>query len=100
MTNDTPEAGPCFGWEQLDAEAFVRSLTGFDELAIEKTFRRSLDQLPATVAVRAMVYVRLRREGAKDTDAYRTAMGMPLGDVEPLFRRADPEAGDSESGEA
>lgn len=66
-------------------EEVTRSLTGFDELAIEHWFERPLTRLSATMQGRALLFVLLRRDGEKDGKAHRAAMTMPLGDLDERF---------------
>ena len=82
--------------QKVSAEAFTRSLTGFEELAIQRMFKSGLGDLRDTMIARALLFVRSKREGLKDPDAFKAAMEMPLGDVEAHFEGAevvdDPEA--------
>jgi hypothetical protein len=87
MSNDAEQLEPLAGMEKVDGQEYAKTLTGFDELAIERVFKRPLEKLPSVVGVRALLFVRLRREGAKDTDAYKTAMNLTLGRLEDLFER-------------
>lgn len=58
------------------------TLNGFDELAIKKEFRQSYYTLADDetgdrgLLLRTLVFVHLRREGAKDPAAYRQAMEL------------------------
>lgn len=71
--------------ELIEAEAFTRTLTGFDELGIKRVFGSSLGDLEGGLVPRALLWVAERRDGMNDTDAYRFVMEMPLGDVETRF---------------
>lgn len=74
--------------EKQTLEDAFNSLTGFDEIAIEKRFGLSdystIEQR-STRWVRAMVFVLKRREGLNDLDAYKTAMDMTLGELNDQF---------------
>jgi hypothetical protein len=85
MSFDTEQLDPLAGMDKVDGEEYATTLTGFDELAIERAFGRSLDKLPALTTMRALLFIRLRREGAKDHDAFRTSMELRLGRLEEVF---------------
>jgi hypothetical protein len=68
-----------------DAEAFTRSLTGFDEVAIKRMFAAPLGELDGGLIPRALLFIADRRTGANDADAFRRVMELPLGDVEARF---------------
>lgn len=70
---------------RIDAEAFTRTLTGFDEIGIKRVFGSSLGDLEGGLVPRALLWVEERRGGMNDTDAFRKVMEMPLGDVEEAF---------------
>lgn len=86
----------------INPRELSRSFTGYDEIAIEQRFKRAFTDLPATLASRAMIFVQLRRDGAKDNDAYKVAMDMPLGRIDVLFVKVEDAEGNgsgpSESG--
>lgn len=67
------------------ASETVNSFTGFDEIAIARYFQKDMSELPATTSMRAMLFVLKRREGTKDSDAYKFVMSMPLGEVTGSF---------------
>lgn len=73
----------------LTVEDAARSLTGFDELAVERAFGKDIGELSAVRVTRALVFVLQRRLGLDDTAAYNAAMGMSLADCEAQFRPAD-----------
>lgn len=87
--------------QRLSAEAFTRSLNGFEELAIQRMFKAGLGDLRDTMAPRALLFVQNKREGMKDADAFKASMEMTLGDMETRFEKAevteDPEAGGTPS---
>lgn len=85
----------------IDPEELARSLTGFEEIAVEQRFRRSLASMgeDSTMAMRMLLFVAQKRSGMKDADAFRAVMEMPLSDVVARFRAGD-EAGDDDQGEA
>ena len=78
---------------RLSGDEMFNSLTGFDEIAVAKSFGRSpLDLARAneeTNLLRALVFVDLRRNGSSDADAYQAVMGMSLKDIAGYFAAAD-----------
>ena len=92
-TTTTPDADA----SKMNSEEMMRSLGGFEEIAIAQRFGSDLLQLGGTMATRALVFVDLRRRGAKDSEAYKTAMDMTLGDVQDRFVVPD-EDEDGETG--
>lgn len=82
------DPGPVPG-ELLDANAIAETLTGFDEIAISQWFKRTFSALSADelMMLRSLYFVHLRRaEGATDKAAWRGAMEIPLGELQPLFK--------------
>ncbi len=75
--------------ELPSVEEVVKSLTGFDEIAIEQKFREDFTSLSPTMTTRALVFILEKRAGAEDKDAYRTSMNMPLGDIQGRFSEDD-----------
>lgn len=74
------------------AEDAFNSLTGFDEIAIEKRFGLSdytTIESQSGKWMRAMVFVLKRREGLNDLDAYNAAMSMSLGELNDQFATDD-----------
>lgn len=90
---------------EMTAEEAFQSLTGFDEIAVARSFGEEItsmaDKRP-TMFVRALVFVSLRRQGSSDADAKQAALDMTLGAVNAFFTEApedfDPEEPDSEPG--
>jgi len=74
--------------ELLDADLVSRSIDGFEQIAIRQTFRERLDQIAAdgTMFMRALLFVLAKRDGANDSDAYRTVMRLPLAAVVGRFK--------------
>lgn len=68
----------------LTVEEMMGSLTGFDEIAIEKAFGTEVlalaDHKPLQY-VRALIFVDRRRSGRKDTDAFKDAQDLTLDEV-------------------
>jgi hypothetical protein len=95
----TEQLEPLAGMGKVDGAEFTKTLTGFDELAIERAFRRPLDDMPSIASLRALLFIRLRREGAKDTDAFKVAMSLTLGRMEDLFERPRDEDDDEGEGD-
>jgi len=80
-------------------EEMAESLTGFDELAIEARFGKSVTDLSPTISMRAMTFITNRRGGMNDKDAYRESMEPTLKMITAMFRGADQDGdqdGDSE----
>jgi hypothetical protein len=71
--------------DTLDAEAFTRSLTGFDEVAIKRMFAAPLGELDGGLIPRALLFVAERRDGSNDADAFRRVMELTLGEIEGKF---------------
>lgn len=83
----------------------MNSVTGFDELAVEKHFGFDLYQIAdekPLMSVRSMIFVDLRHQGVADKEAHEKALSMTLGEVEAYFEDepedAMPDDPDSESG--
>lgn len=77
------------------------SLTGYDEIAIEQSWGKTLQVLASdhvTKFQRALVFVHQRREGLSDADAKKACMEMGLGEVQGYFAD-DPEDIDDEEPE-
>lgn len=81
------------GSTELTAEDFFKSITGFDEIAIQKAFGTPFVDLRNDQFrfLRALVFVDLRRDGKKDADAYAEVMGLGIGAVDAWFPAAEPE---------
>lgn len=81
--------------EQLmGMEEFLDSLTGFDEIAIEKAFGADITSLltkQATMSMRALVFVARRRDGLSDAEARKSVMEAPLSEVKAFFPDEEPE---------
>ncbi len=71
--------------EKQSAEDVILSLTGFDEIAIEKAFRSDLEKLTAQRQMRALAFVIFKRQGQPDPDAYEAAMTLSQRDVLDMF---------------
>lgn len=80
----------------LTVEDFSGSLTGFEEQAIKRSFGVNLNDLQhdGSTTLRALIFSHLRREGAKDRDAYNQSMEMPLRDVQTYFAEPVPDDDD------
>lgn len=96
MTSTAPEPIPLGGTlsepsaerstpDRPDGGAMAMSLSGWDEIAVERAFGKPPTQLVDTFAGRSAVFVQLRREGQDDTNAYNMAMSMTLGEVKDFF---------------
>jgi hypothetical protein len=74
--------------DKLTLDEAVESLTGFDEIAIEKKFGHDITTLLTDHAIRAMratAFVLKRREGLNDADAYKASMDMTIGQTQDFF---------------
>lgn len=92
----------------VTAEEVTESITGFDEIAVEKHFD-GLDlymdgERKPIKMLRALIFVHLRHtagEHGKDTATAEAAMAMPLSDVQAYFKpdtEANPADPDTDSG--
>jgi hypothetical protein len=79
---------------ELTAEDYVKSLTGFDEIAIARAFdgadMSALSKRPSTL-LRACVFVDQRRKGLRDPEAYQAALTLTLDELEQYFPDAEDE---------
>ncbi|WP_395691799.1 hypothetical protein [Nocardioides sp.] len=78
----------------MTAEEMAESLTGFDEIAIEKHFGIDIytdSETKGVKALRALVFVDLRRGGKSDDQAKQAAMEMALRDANTYFADDEPE---------
>lgn len=80
------DLGPNAGAEKINYREFASSLTGFEEIAVQRSFGHELDELGKTILARALLFIQAKRDGAKDADAYRTVMNLRLDQVEDRFR--------------
>lgn len=91
---------------QITSDEMLESLTGFDELAIEKAFDADWQTLVTqkqTMFLRALIFIQFRRDGKSDKDAKAAVMGLTLGACNDFFSDEelpdlDPDQPDSESG--
>jgi hypothetical protein len=88
----------------LTAEEMTESLTGFDEIAVEKHLDLRIyadaEREPVKV-LRALVFVHRRREGDDDAAAKQYAMDLPLKALQDYFAEDEevfPDAPETESG--
>ena len=75
-------------------EDVMDSLTGFDEIAIEKNFGKEILVLAEhhqTKFMRALVFVLKRREGLDDVSARTAALELSLADTKETFADPEPE---------
>jgi hypothetical protein len=81
----------------MNAEEIAESLSGFDEIAIEKYFREPLSNLSATMQARALCFIMSKRELNDDKAAFSSAMNASLKDImENINPQAEPEGKDPE----
>lgn len=71
----------------INIEELSGSLTGYDEIAITRSFDDDLAGLrgKGTLGLRALVFVVRRREGMKDREARDAALKMPQAALMDLF---------------
>lgn len=77
---------------KITAEEMMESLTGFDEIAISKSWGHEVLELAEhapTTFTRSLVFVLMRRAGMSDPEAKQAVMEMTLKDVQGHF--AEPE---------
>jgi hypothetical protein len=86
-------------------EEMSESVTGFDEIAVEKIMGMDMyteAEAKPVLLLRSLVFIHIRRSGISDPDARKQVMEMPLGDVNDYFASkeedVDPDEPDSESG--
>lgn len=94
---------------ELTLNEAMESVTGFDEIAIEKHMNYDIytsddEELgifrsKPVLMIRCLVFVMQRRAGQSDVEARQTAMGMSVKDVHEYFT-ADPEEVDPDAPES
>lgn len=77
---------------KLTQDEMVDSLTGFEEIAIEKHFDAEIFDLSVVKRMRAMVMIMLIREGKSGPEAKKEAMGFTQAQIVGYF--ADDEGED------
>ncbi len=87
--DDLPPAEPA----KPTASEAIASFTGYDELAVERTFGKDIVALgETTLAMRAVAMILIKRDQQlDDTRAYRAAMSMRFAEVMDLFTPEDDE---------
>jgi len=78
-------------------EEIAGSLTGFDEIAIEKAFGAPPNELGQLRTVRSLIFTHRRREGDNDIQAYNAAMELPITEVGDYFAQESAESGKDNS---
>lgn len=79
--------------QEMTAEDFFRTINGFDEIAIARTWGADIADLrkkPFTF-MRALVFVDFRRQGKHDVEAHQDALGVTVGELEDYFVEEKPE---------
>jgi len=78
--------------EKYDGEQLLRSLNGFEQIAVEQHFRTKLKVIAddGIALMRPLLFVVEKRGGMPDADAFRKVMMMPLEDVNDRFRGPEP----------
>jgi hypothetical protein len=85
--------------QKVTGDEFLESMTGFEEIAVEKQFGTDvlgLAEHKATMFTRALVFVMQKRDGRADKDAYDAVMNMPLSEVQDHFAEPEDEVMPSE----
>lgn len=76
----------------IPIDEFVQSLTGYDEIAINKAFGVDwtvlMESQPTTFS-RALVFTDLRHQGKTDTESKKTCMEMSIKQVGEYFPQTD-----------
>lgn len=77
---------------QMTASELLDSLTGFDEIAIEKAFGKTLDEMGQRDLARALIFVKERRfNNLPDAKAREVAMSLPMGQLDDQFAPSENE---------
>lgn len=67
-------------------EDVMDSISGFDEIAVEKAFGKELLDLSASMVTRALVFVMERKKNGNDnTAAFNVAMNLGMKDLNDQF---------------
>lgn len=79
----------------VSIEELARSLNGFDEIAISKSFGVEVEDMlgpngdgkgaKKVKFLRALIFTSFRRQGMKDREAYNATMTIPLVELETQF---------------
>lgn len=73
---------------ELTSSEVLESLTGYEELAIEKSFGSVIEAMTKTPSKfgRALVFILKRREGLKDNEAKNYALELTMRAVDDHFK--------------
>lgn len=88
----------------VTVEEAVKSLNGFDEIAIEQKYGLELEALQEKPLklMRALAFIIFRREGQDDAEALESSQTLTLGSLEEFFAtdedEVDPEEPTTEAG--
>ena len=93
MSKETPTAEP-----KPTTSETVESLTGYEELAIEKQFGEEISDLSPLKLMRALAFVLQKRAGKNDVDAKKAVMSMTQTQVQEAFSEEDDDEGDDDLG--
>ena len=86
--------------ERVDFEEVMRSINGFDEIAVSQYFGRRPAKMEDTEAARAVLFVALRRRKMNDKAAFKYVMEVGLSALEDHFLMPDAAGVVSESEQA
>lgn len=67
------------------------SLTGYEEMGIERAFGKALENLSITTSARALGFVLAKREGQTHDEAFKTVMELRALDLADRFADVDQE---------
>lgn len=77
---------------KITANEMFESLTGFEEIAVERKFGATVEGLAEGKPLRllrALSFVQFKRDGLDDTKAYNAAMDMTLAQAQAHFTEDD-----------
>ena len=84
----------------INLEQTLRSMNGYDEIAVQNMFRVPLKDLDGTTASRVAVFLTKRREGTHDGEAFKQSMELTIADLESLIDTADEADDEGKAGTA
>jgi len=93
MSKETPAVEP-----KPTVNEVIDSLTGYEELAIEKAFGDEFYDLSLVKRMRALAFVLAKRGGKNDADAKKAVMAMSQAQVTEAFSDEDDDEGDDDLG--
>jgi hypothetical protein len=92
---------------KVNADELFESLTGFEEIAVEKAFGKDPSEIANSGKMikflRVLAFILAKREGKNDMQAKQYCMSLPVSDLTDLFETVEEEESDEDgddSGEA